>query len=150
MIYKSSGMTSKFRTTARKQVLLLILESLTSNTSTAMYVPGGGHLAIPKALPISPTNINKKHWPFQQRVIQLFSTAVNSPVLQFWQFLSNLFFLALPNQIVREIALKFDMCLLPTCHLNSTLCNSYTAHESLLKTFGRRKYFPFLGLRNYY
>lgn len=119
------------------------------STFSAIYVPGGG-TDNPKGLPIQPTDINKKRWPFQHSVIQLFFTAVNNPGLQFWQFLSNLFFLALPNEIVSEIALKFDMFLLPTCHLNSALCNSYIVHESLLKTFGGRKCFPFLGLWNYF
>lgn len=49
-----------------------------------------------------------------------------------------------------EIVLKFDMFLLPTCHLNSTLYNSYIVHESLLETYEGRKYFPLSGLWNYF
>lgn len=142
-------MTSEFRTIVRKQVLLLISESLTSKLSV-QYMSQEGALDNPRGLPIRPTDINKKHWPFQHSVIQLFFTAVNNPRLQFWQFFKQPIFLALPNQIVSEIALKFDMFLLLTCHLNSALCNSYIVHESLRKIFGGRKYFPFLGRQNYF
>lgn len=142
-------MTSEFRTIVRKQVLLLISENLTSKLSV-QYMSLEGALENPKGLPIPPTDINKKCWPFQHSVIQLFFTAVNNPGLRFWQFFKQPIFPALPNQIVSEIALKFDMFLLLTCHLNSALCNSYIVHESLRKTFGGRKYFPFLGRGNYF
>lgn len=47
----------------------------------------------PEALPIPPSSINRKRWPFQHSVIQLLFTAVNYTVLQCGQRLSNLFFL---------------------------------------------------------
>lgn len=79
---------------------------------TTISVPGEEHLKIPKARPIPPTDINKKHWPFQHCVIQLFFTAVNSPVLQFWQFASNLFFS--PCQI--KLWVKLYWSLIGSCY----------------------------------
>lgn len=90
-------------------------------------------MTIPKAFP--------SNQRYQQETLtfsaQRYSTFLHS-CQQPWTAILTVFkqpiFLALPNQIVSEIALKFDMFLLPTCHLNCALCNSYIVHESLLKT----------------
>lgn len=85
--------------------LLLISESLTSKTCATIYAPGGGtwqsQMPCPSPKPVSTGNAD-----ILGTALSNF-TAVDTPLLQFWQFLSTLFFS--PCQIKSRVKLSWSL-----------------------------------------
>lgn len=117
--------------------LLLISESNFENLRNNIC-PGRGHLTIPDALPIPKTSINRKCWHFGHCIIQLYSC--RHPSAAILTVFKYPIFLTLPNQIASEIVLKFDMFLLPICHLNS-MQFTYRSWK-FTENIWRKKLFP--------